>query len=113
MTIKDHLEIALSENDENLLKSIFQKETDKTERIREILDLVGLKKPLDAVATDLSCGQRKLLDLAVAIAKSHQLLMLDEPVAGVNPHLRKEIKNQLEKRVSICKNFLMILIPIG
>ncbi|MBS3099157.1 ABC transporter ATP-binding protein [Candidatus Pacearchaeota archaeon] len=97
LTIKDHLEIALSENDENLLKSIFQKETDKTERIREILDLVGLKKPLDAVATDLSCGQRKLLDLAVAIAKSHQLLMLDEPVAGVNPHLRKEIKKILKK----------------
>ena len=57
------------------------------------MNLVYLNKSLDTYATDLSYGQRKLLDLAVAIAKPHEILLLDEPVAGVNPKLRMEIKN--------------------
>ena len=70
-----------------------RKEKDRTAKIKEILALVGLEKPLTTYAMNLSYGQRKLLDLAIAIAKPHKILMLDEPVAGVNPKLRKEIKN--------------------
>jgi branched-chain amino acid transport system ATP-binding protein len=97
LTIRDHLEIALSKDDEKLFRNIFFKEENRLARIKEILALVGLDKPLGTLATDLSYGQRKLLDLAVAVAKPHELLMLDEPVAGVNPHLRKEIKKILRK----------------
>ncbi len=92
LTIQEHLLIALSNEDENLLKSLF-KEQEKQEKIKEILKLVGLDKPLNTYASNLSYGQRKLLDLAIAIAKPHSLLMLDEPVAGVNPKLRQEIKS--------------------
>src|SRR3989338_8311987 len=81
LTILDHMEIAHGKKDE----------------IKEILALVGLDKPLNTCSRDLSYGQRKLLDLAVAIAKPHTILMLDEPVAGVNPHLRKEIKKIIIK----------------
>jgi len=45
----------------------------------------------------LSYGQRKLLDLAMAIAKPHTFLMLDEPVAGVNPAIREIIIEVLQK----------------
>ncbi len=95
MTIKEHLEIALSEKDENLIESLFKKEESYEDRIKEILSFVKLNKSLDTLATDLSYGQRKLLDLAVAIAKPHKVLLLDEPVAGINPELRKEIKKVL------------------
>ena len=94
LTIKDHLEIAMLQDDEKLLKNFFSKAHD-TSRMHGILKLVHLNKPLETCATDLSYGQRKLLDLAVAIAKPHTLLMLDEPVAGVNPQLRKEIREIL------------------
>lgn len=97
LTIKDHLEIALGDGDEKLFRSVFGKREDRLGRIKEILDLVGLNKSLDTYATDLSYGQRKLLDLAVAIAKPHSLLMLDEPVAGINPQLRESIKDILRK----------------
>lgn len=97
LTIKDHLDIALSETDENLLENLFTKQKDNTRKIKEILKLVYLDKPLNTYAVDLSYGQRKLLDLAVAIAKPHSLLMLDEPVAGVNPQLRNEIKKIVRK----------------
>ncbi len=95
LTIKDHLEIALSEGDESLFTSLFTKHSNFDKKIHEILRLVGLQKQLNTVVTDLSYGQRKLLDLAVAIVKPHTLLMLDEPVAGVNPQLRKDIKKVL------------------
>ena len=97
LTIKEHLEIALNQHDESLIKSIFKKQQDNEERIKEILDLVGLQKPLTTYSTDLSYGQRKLLDLAIAIAKPHTLLMLDEPVAGINPKLRLKIKEILRR----------------
>ncbi len=95
LSIKDHLEIAMSTSDEKLLTSLKRSEKDDTQEIRRILDLVGLKKPLHTIAIELSYGQRKLLDLAVALAKPHALIMLDEPVAGVNPQLRKDIKEVL------------------
>ncbi|MCH7568616.1 MAG: ABC transporter ATP-binding protein [Nanoarchaeota archaeon] len=97
LTIKDHLEIALLESDEKLIRSLFGKREDNEKRIKDILNLVGFDKPLDTHATELSYGQRKLLDLAIAIAKPHKILMLDEPVAGVNPKLRKGIKEILRK----------------
>ncbi len=95
LTIQEHLEIAMDEQDEGMLKNLFRRKRGGLQRIREVLAIVGLDKPLSTYATDLSYGQRKLLDLAIAIAKPHSVLMLDEPVAGVNPALRQEIKRIL------------------
>ena len=95
LTIRDHINIALSESDEMLHYSTYIGFENRDEEIKDILRMVGLTKSLGTYATDLSYGQRKLLDLAVAIAKPHTLLMLDEPVAGVNPKLREEIKKIL------------------
>jgi len=97
LTIRDHIEIAFSSTDELLFKNFFAKRKSSTKKIRDLLSLVGLQKPLNTYVTDLSYGQRKLLDLAIAIAKPHSILMLDEPVAGVNPQLRQEIKKILRK----------------
>ena len=97
LTIEEHLNIALFFDDEKLIKSLFYKEKSSKTKIKEVLDLVGLDKPLHTFASNLSYGQRKLLDLAIAIAKNHELLMLDEPVAGVNPRLRNEIKSIIRK----------------
>jgi len=99
LTIRDHLEIALSTTDQKFWFSAFiNKDKDNNlKEIKEILNLVRLHKPLGTLATELSYGQRKLLDLAMAIAKPHSVLLLDEPVAGVNPKLRGEIKQILRE----------------
>ncbi len=100
LTIRQHLEIALSSDDESICVSVIKdvqslfspkKLLPHEKRIKEVLALVGLDKPLETYASDLSYGQKKLLDLAIAIIKPHAVLMLDEPVAGVNPKLRLEI----------------------
>ena len=63
--------------------------------MKGILKLVGLDEKITTKAKNLSYGQSKLLNLAMNIAKNHEILLLDEPVAGVNPRLRKKIGNIL------------------
>ncbi len=94
LTVEEHMAIALSLSDESLVGA-FVKEKRQTKRMKAVLDLVGFNKPLSTRGSDLSYGQRKLLDLAIAIAQPHKLLLLDEPVAGVNPKLRDQIKDIL------------------
>ena len=61
------------------------------------LSRVGLHKSLDTLAGDLSYGQQRLLELVRALLVPHSLLMLDEPTAGVNPAIRKEMKTILKE----------------
>lgn len=91
LTIADHIAIALNTKDESL-PAMFISKGKKTDQTKKILATVGLEKPLSTFVSDLSYGQRKLLDLAIALAKPHEVLLLDEPVAGVNPKLREKIK---------------------
>ena len=51
----------------------------------ELLTLVGLADAEHAVAADLSYGKQKQLELAIALAAAPQLLLLDEPTAGMAP----------------------------
>lgn len=64
--------------------------TDK--ELKALLKRIGLEKSLDVRASDLSYGQGRLLELSRALLFPHQLLMLDEPTAGVNPKIRQELK---------------------
>jgi branched-chain amino acid transport system ATP-binding protein len=55
------------------------------ERARAALDLVGLADQADAMASALSYGDQRRLEIARAMAPEPRLLMLDEPAAGMNP----------------------------
>jgi len=53
-------------------------------RVREVADIFGLGHRLDTVATTLSQGEKKLLDVASAFALDPQVILLDEPTSGVS-----------------------------
>ncbi len=91
LTVYEHLQLALNTDDDTLL-SVFIREKNWLTEARQALEKVGFNNTLDTVAKDLSYGQRKLLDLAIALARKPKLLLLDEPVAGVNPQLRTQIR---------------------
>lgn len=57
------------------------------ERAMDILDFVGLAKEAKELAENLSYGQQKLLSIARLLANEAELLLLDEPTAGVNPQM--------------------------
>jgi len=96
LSIMDHFIVAKN-SDKNLLKKIFSNGKDYTKEIKETLRLIGLDKDIHTKASDLSYGQRKLLDIGIGLLKKHEVLLLDEPVAGINPALRKQIKNLIKE----------------
>jgi branched-chain amino acid transport system ATP-binding protein len=69
-------------------------------RALEVLELVGLAALAESPAWTLSVGQRRLLDLARAIIADVKLLLLDEPGAGVNPALKKQLGGYIKWLVS-------------
>lgn len=64
-------------------------------KARELLEFVGLLRLADAEATGLSYGQLKLLEIAQVLMLDPAMLMLDEPMAGINPGLADEIVARL------------------
>ncbi len=67
------------------------------EKAHELLDFVGMKDKAYEPAGSLSYGQQKLLSLACCLALDAKLLMLDEPVAGVNQETILKILSLLRK----------------
>ncbi len=99
LSIEDNLLLALREGDDRLGAMFLRGDrVDQSEhdRVKESLAFVGLDKDPQTIVTDLSYGQQKLFDLARALLNPHSLLMLDEPVAGVNPVLREGFKTLLK-----------------
>ncbi|MEK0321480.1 MAG: ABC transporter ATP-binding protein [Nitrosopumilus sp.] len=70
---------------------------DKAMKIMEIVSLVEKK---DTISQNLSGGQQKLLELGRAMMSDASMILMDEPIAGVNPTLAHEI---FEKISSLCK----------
>jgi ABC-2 type transport system ATP-binding protein len=76
--------------------------TDETPRpldVEAVLDTVGLADRADQKIVTLSGGQRRRLDLAIGIVGRPELLFLDEPTAGFDPHARREF-HELVHRLS-------------
>ena len=57
---------------------------------------LSLARVADDPASDLSGGQKKLLELGRALMTDPKLILLDEPIAGVNPTLAREIGDHLQ-----------------
>jgi len=80
------------------VRSLWKKpEQSSTERAAKLLEFLGLAKLWDKQANKLSGGQMKLLEMGRALMSGADVLLLDEPISGVNPTLAHEIFSTIEK----------------
>ena len=73
-----------------------KEELQNTQRATELLSRFKLETKADDFAAALSGGQRKLLEMARALMVNPELVMLDEPMAGVNPALTQSLLGHIK-----------------
>lgn len=88
--------------------TVRREERDLLERAEQTLERFEIGHLATAPATDLSGGQMKLVELARATMTDPDLLLLDEPVAGVNPTLAEKLKRFLRDLNNDGITFLII-----
>jgi ABC-type branched-subunit amino acid transport system ATPase component len=85
-----------------------QRESELRERATAIAQRLNLTRVLGQRAAELSGGQKKLLEIGRALMAEPRLLLLDEPVAGVNPSLAREIGEHLRGLIADGISVLLI-----
>jgi branched-chain amino acid transport system ATP-binding protein len=90
--------------------SVFQKIPEElTDKAENLLKFVGLHQKRKLRAGDLSFGQQKLLELAMALMNEPKMLLLDEPTAGINPTL---INGIIDRLITVNKDYGITLLVI-
>ncbi len=87
---------------------VVEQETEILERCWETLDFFEIDHLADEYAKNLSGGQRKLLELARALLTDPEMLLLDEPFAGVNPSLEERLLTHIHDLQEEGYTFLIV-----
>lgn len=95
MTVRDNLEFPLVRNRKDLTKP------EVNALIEEMLDAVGLAQTINQMPSELSGGQRKRIGIARTLILKPEIMLYDEPTAGLDPITSKEINkliNDVQER---------------
>ena len=107
LTVFENLELSLPRG-RNVVGALFWNRTeDVKERVREIASMIYLADQLDRPAETLSHGQKQWLEIGMLLIQDPELLMLDEPVAGMSVSERQKTAALLN---DIIKNRSVIVI---
>ncbi len=104
MPVIDNMMLAAPDQPgERLVNVIFRpgtsrrREGEVREQAMELLEIFNLTKLADSYGGTLSGGQRKLLELARALMTRPRFLLLDEPMAGINPTLGRRLLDHMQR----------------
>ena len=88
MTVRDNLIVAAQEHSGSMFSRMFASgDSGLGAKADALIDQFRIRHVADKLAGTLSYGQQKLVDIAMAFMSEPDLVLLDEPCAGVNPSL--------------------------
>jgi branched-chain amino acid transport system ATP-binding protein len=97
MTVLENMLVAGQECAGTLWSRLLQRdETAATERALELLEFLGLAGLRTNLASNLSYGQQKLLDFGMALMPQPRVVLLDEPMAGLNPTIIRSLVGHIQ-----------------
>jgi branched-chain amino acid transport system ATP-binding protein len=126
MTVLENMLMAAQERKGSLLARLIRREeTEEADRAMGLLEYLGIAPVKDNLASNLSYGQQKLLDFGMALMPEPEVVLLDEPLAGVNPtmintlvgHIRElnarghtfvVIEHNMEVVMSLCRRLVVL-----
>jgi ABC-type branched-subunit amino acid transport system ATPase component len=107
MPVFDNILVALTER--NVFGALFEKHSPfHLKRTEELLAKVGLWEKRHELAVNLSYGQRKLMEIARALAMNAEIYLFDEPFAGLFPEMRKIIIDVIKELRANGKTVVLI-----
>ena len=107
MSVLDNVLVVLT--DRTVFGSLFEKHgLYHVKKAEEVLKRVGLWEKYKALAGGLSYGQRKLLEIARVLATNAEIILLDEPFAGLFPEMLKVVVSVIKELRSEGKTILLI-----
>ena len=99
LSLVENLLVTFKDGSENQLKAVFglrnRSEKEYNAEAMRWLEFVGLAELRNESAEHLSWGQQKLLSLARLLCGNFELLLIDEPVSGVNPKMAETILEKI------------------
>ncbi len=109
LTVLENMKVSRQWRGETLWNQLTPSHADVETRAHELIDFLKLSHLTDSDAGMLSGGQRRLLELGMALMPNPELLLLDEAASGVNPTLVEEIKDRIrELNQEQGKTFLVV-----
>jgi phospholipid/cholesterol/gamma-HCH transport system ATP-binding protein len=91
MTVRENLEFPLVQNFKNLKKAEVNK------AVEEVIDAVGLSQTINQMPSELSGGQRKRIGIARTLILQPEIMLYDEPTAGLDPITSIDINNLINE----------------
>ena len=97
MTCMQNMAISDREDENGILRLLSKVKPEVADRSEALLEFCGLYAKRHLMASDLSFGQQKLLEFAMALMIQPKILLLDEPTAGINPTLINGLIERLQR----------------
>jgi urea transport system ATP-binding protein len=107
LTVFENLEVSFPKGRSVFGCIAFRRTPEVIDRVHKVADEIGLRESLHVEGAFLSHGQKQWLEIGMLLMQEPELLMLDEPVAGMSPAEREQTAALIQR---ICKDRCIIVI---
>lgn len=109
MTVYENMLMSAQECDGTLISRLLKREpAEVKQRARDLLIYLGIDFLRENLASNLSYGQQKLLDFGMSLMSQPELILLDEPLAGVNPTMIQTLVGHIKDLNAKGNTFIVI-----